>query len=78
VTHPFHPLYGIPLVLIGKRFNSHGTWILLKTDDGSVRSVPEAWTDLVAQAPEGIIGEERSYFRLEDLLELARYIKHFK
>ena len=72
VIHPFHPLYGKPLVFIGKRFNCQGTQILLETEGGGVRSVPEGWTDLAAPGPEKIIGVEPSYFRFEDLLDLAR------
>lgn len=78
VTHPFHPLHRKQLIFIGKRYNCRGTQILLETDDGVVRSVPQAWTDLAVSDPESAMVEGRSYFRVEDLLDLARHMSILK
>ena len=42
--------------------------------DGQVCSVPREWTDLVAPHPEVVIGEGRSLFRVQDLIDLARLV----
>ena len=57
---------------MGERYNRYGKRLLLQIDDATVRSVPPQWTDLVAPAPEIVIGEHRALFRMADLLELAR------
>jgi len=43
----------------------------LQVDDGTVCAVPQQWTDLVAPAPEIVMGKHRALFRVADLLELA-------
>ena len=48
--------------------------LLLQVDDATIRSFPPQWTDLVAPAPEIVIGERRALFRVADLLELARLV----
>ncbi len=78
VTHPFHPLNGLQLACVGERYNRYGMTLLLETDDGSVYSVPPQWTDLVAPAPEIVIGKQRALFRVVDLLELARVVDRLR
>ncbi len=36
------------------------------------------WTDLAVADPEGVMVAGRSYFRVEDLLELARHMSVLK
>ena len=55
---------------VGRRHNAHGTRLLLQVDDEMVWSVPPQWTDCVALDPAILIGNERAYFRLDDLLQL--------
>ena len=74
VTHPFHPHRGKQLACVGERYNRYGRRLLLRVDDVTVCSVPPQWTDLVAPAPEIVIGEYRALFRVADLLELARLV----
>ena len=62
------------MVCVGERYNRYGTRILLEVDDEIVCSVPRQWTDLVAPDPEVVIGERRAFFRVRDLLELARLV----
>ena len=74
VTHPFHPLSGRQLVCVGERYNRYGTQILLRVDDVAVCSVPRDWTDLVVPDPEIVMGAERSFVRVGDLLKLAQLV----
>ncbi len=74
VTHPFHPFSGRQLVCVGERYNRYGTQMLLRVDDVTVCSVPRGWTDLVAPDPEIVIGEQRSFVRVGDLLKLAQLV----
>jgi hypothetical protein len=74
ITHPFHPLSGKQLACVGERYNRYGRRLLLRVDDATVCSVPPQWTDLVAPAPEIVIGEHRALFRVADLLELAELV----
>src|SRR5207244_6892338 len=74
VTHPFHPLSGKQLACVGERYNRYGRRLLLRVDDVTVCSVPPQWTDLIAPAPEIVIGEYRALFRVADLLEIARLV----
>jgi hypothetical protein len=50
----------------------------VEADDGVVRSVPQAWTDLAVSDPECVMVEGLSYFRFEDLLDLARHMSILK
>ena len=74
VTHPFHPLSGREFVCVGERYNRYGTRLLLEVGDDLLCSVPPQWTDLAALDPEVVIGEGRAYFRVGDLVELARLV----
>lgn len=74
VTHPFHPLSGRQLRCVGERYNRYGMTLLLEADEGWVCSVPPQWTDVAAPDPEIVLGEQRTLFRVADLLELARLV----
>ena len=75
VTHPFHPFSGQQLTCLGDRYNRYGRRLLPQVDDQAVCSVPPQWTDLVAQDPEIVMGEQRALFRVADLMELARLVE---
>jgi hypothetical protein len=75
VTHPFHPFSGQQFPCLGDRYNRHGRRLLLQIDDQTVCSVPPQWTDLFAQDPEFVMGEQRALFRVADLVELARLVE---
>ena len=75
ITHPFHPYSGKSFTCVGQRYNRYGSRLLLHIDETTVCSVPPQWTDLVAPDPEAVMGEQRSVFRVTDLLELAGLVE---
>jgi Family of unknown function (DUF5372) len=74
ITHPFHPLSGKRLTCVGERCNPYGKRLLLQVEDGTICSVPQQWTDLVAPDPEIVLGEHRALVRVADLLDLTRLV----
>jgi hypothetical protein len=44
-------------------------------DDGKLKSLPAAWTDIFPLDPIVVLSAGRSAFRLQDLLELSRMIE---
>jgi hypothetical protein len=49
------------------------------TDDrGELVSVPAAWTSVSAPDPVVVVAAGRSAFRVEDLVDLARFIEELK
>jgi hypothetical protein len=67
-------LYGRQYLLAGFRFNRYGRRVLLEIEEGVCRTIPPQWTDLSPVDPEATIGERRCFFRVSDLMELARLI----
>jgi hypothetical protein len=67
-------LYGRRYLLAGFRFNRYGRRALLEIEEGVYRTIPPQWTDLSPADPEVVIGERRCFFRVSDLMELARLI----
>ena len=49
--------------------------VTLEQPDGALRSVPIEWTDVAPAEPYVSLGGGRSYFRVEDLRELADLIR---
>ena len=74
VTHPFHPLSGQEFVLVAERSSRHGEQVWYERGDGSVASIPQAWTDLAAPDPFTALAGGRAHFLLESLTELAELI----
>jgi hypothetical protein len=74
VTHPFHPWSGRRFEFVSLRhtWRQHRAFFLL--DDGTLTSVPTAWTD--AAEPDVFVAAAagRSAFRPQDLLALAELI----
>ncbi len=49
--------------------------MLFEDGDGSVRSLPTAWTTIAGADPFVILSAGRSFFRIEDLLSLVTLVK---
>jgi len=74
VTHPFHPWSGrtFEFVSVRQTWMQHRVFFLL--DDGTLTSVPTAWTDVAEPDVFVTVAAGRSPFRVEDLLALAELI----
>ena len=71
ITHPFHPLRGRPLRVMGSKQICGEERITFQRPDGAFCSVVVGWTDRAACDPYHAVGQGRSRFRVEDLLALA-------
>ena len=71
IIHPFHPLFGKEFVRVAERSSRHGDRVWYEAADGSVATIPRAWTDLAASEPFIALAEGKAYFRPDDLAELA-------
>jgi len=74
VTHPFHPLFGQQFVLVAERSSRHGHRVWYERADGSVATLPRAWTDRAEPDPFAVLAGGRCHFRPEDLTELVELI----
>ena len=75
MTHPFHPLRGREFLLVTYRHNWGEDWVYFHDDEGRLSSLPAPWTSLVPPDPVMVMGEGRSAFRVQDLLELTRLLE---
>lgn len=76
MIHPFHPLTGREFELVGYA-HTWGEERVFYREPGSevVRSLPASWTDVEGPDPFIELGEGRSYFRVDDLLDLAGLLR---
>jgi len=79
ITHPFHPRSGQEFDLLGYR-RSWGREVLDGKDTaGQIISIPVQWTDAAQDSdPFLVMAHGRSYFRPQDLLELATLIERIE
>jgi len=75
ITHPFHPRFGEEFELLTVRHNWGEYRVYCEDRDGAVISFPVPWTNAAAPDPVVLASRGRSFFRVEDLLELARLLK---
>jgi hypothetical protein len=71
VTHPFHPRAGREYVVVAVRSTWGEDRVFFLDEDGTVRSLPAAWTDAAEPDPFVVVAAGRSPFRVDDLLALA-------
>ena len=74
VTYPFHPLVGREFVWVAERSSGHGERVWCEQTDGSVITLPRAWTDRAMPDPFAALSGGRCHFRPEDLAELVEVI----
>ena len=74
MTHAFHPLFGRELSLVTYRQNWGEDRVYYHDDEGRLCSLLAAWTSLSPADPFVTIAAGRSPFRVEDLLELCRWM----
>jgi hypothetical protein len=70
ITHPYHPLYGQTLELVGHGREWGEERVYYRDQSGRMRFLPARWTSLAALDPFVLAAAGRAYFRLEDLLQL--------
>ena len=78
VTHPFHPLNGKKFEIIKCRHGWGKERVWFYKQNGTVGTLPLAWTNLRSPDPYLDMEGEHSPFRIEDLLQLSDLIKEIK
>ncbi len=75
IIHPSHPLRGHDLEF---EYFTH-CWgekrVLFYTNNGKLQSIPAKWTTLCPEDPFVKISSGRSYFRIDDLIQLSEMIQ---
>ena len=71
VTHRFHPLHGREFEVIEVTAVQGVGRVHYTDDDGTLRSIRQAWTSVAAADPFVRVAAGRSAFRVSDLLALA-------
>jgi hypothetical protein len=75
VVHPFHPLPGQELELVGYTHAWGEDRVFFRAPIGDqVWTLPASWTDLAPTDPFVAVAAGRSLFRVEDLLRLAHLL----
>ena len=78
VTHPFHPLHGQQIELLGVRHNSNDSYLFFLGADGNSRSIPASYTNVQSPDPLTTFAGGRAFFRATDLVEMARLIQELE
>ena len=78
VTHPYHPQVGREFELVTSRHNWGEERVYYHDDGGRLRSIPACWTSISRPDPYVVISAGRSWFCVEDLLELAKVVGNWK
>ena len=71
VTHPFHPLSGQELELVGFKHTRHGERVWYRIGDGARASISKEWTNLKVPDAFELASGGRACFRADDLVALA-------
>jgi len=74
VTHPFHPLFQREFELCDYRRSWGKDCLDFQDDQGVLRTIPIRFTDAAEADPFVCVADERAFFRIEDLVELAALI----
>ncbi len=78
ITHPFHPLSGEDLEVVFHRKYFTQDRVYFFDRDGCYRAVPAQFTSLASQDPFVAMSAGRSFFRVEDLVELAELLERLR
>ena len=78
VTHPFHPLFGREFEVSYFRRDWGDDRVCYHDELGSEASIPVGFTDLRAPDPFVVMAVGRCRFRVEDLIELTKFVETFK
>ncbi len=61
-------------MFVAERSSRHGERVWYERPDGSVASIPRAWTDRAVPDPFAAVAEGKAHFRPEGLAELAELV----
>ena len=76
ITHPYHPFQGQSFTLHRRvRIQRDEAVACCVTDGRSLSNIPIAWTNLRVVDDFERLSSGRSYFRVDDLLELCELVK---
>ncbi len=78
IIHPFHPLYGREYILITHKLNWGEDRVSFKDENGDYHCIPVHWTDINPPDPFERCGDNDSYFRVSDLIEVKDIIHKLK
>ena len=74
MTHPFHPWSGREFDFVALQQTWKQDRVYFFGDEGTMRSLPTAWTDAAEPDVFVALAAGRSTFRSEDLLSLAEVL----
>ncbi|MCA1697953.1 MAG: Y4bD/Y4pK family protein [Actinobacteria bacterium] len=74
MTHPFHPWCGRAFVFVALRQTWGEDRVFFLDEDGTLKSLPTAWTDAVGPDVFVAVAAGRSPLRAEDLVALAELV----
>ena len=74
MTHPFHKWFGREFAFVAVQQTWRQDRVFFFGDDGTMQSLPTAWTDVAEPDVFVTIAAGRCPFRVVDLLELAEVI----
>lgn len=75
VTHPFHPLHDRQFALLDYRNAWGENRVYFQDDQGELRRIPAAWTDVVGADPYVVVAQGRSPLRADDLSRLVELLR---
>jgi hypothetical protein len=75
VTHPFHPLTGRQFATAGFCRYGPEDRVCFHDEQDRICEIPLNWTNLAPEDPFVILSAGKSWFRFEDLRELARLMR---
>ena len=75
ITHPFHPHCGQELVLATRRHNWGEDRVMYFNEAGRLCSLPTSWTSAADRDHFIRASDGRSWFRVDDLLDLAERVQ---
>ncbi|RLB80921.1 MAG: hypothetical protein DRH17_10670 [Deltaproteobacteria bacterium] len=78
ITHPFHPLYNQQFDLVTYRHNWGENRVYFHDHEGHLASVPASWTSIIPEDPFVKIAAGRSFFHIDDLIDLCNLIEDIK
>lgn len=78
IVHPFHPLSGKEYILITHKLNWGEDRVSFKDEKGEYHCIPSTWTNINPPDLYERNGNDKSFFRINDLIEVREIIRKLK